>query len=725
MHLRISRVRSNRKLYEYVQIVDSYRRPSDGMPAHRVIANLGRLAPTDIENLRLTLEAARQGRRVVLAAPEQPVSASRSTPLANLRYLDVATLWELWCQLGLDELVRQAIPSGEADVPLHRVVAALAIQRCADPGSKLFATRWVPRTALPELLGFVPSSFNNTRVHRVLEELDGAGSALMARLAKSYEDRDGAFSALFLDVTDTWFVGRGPSMAEKAKTKEGRMESKIGIVLMCNQQGYPVRWEVVSGRTADSLSMTAMLRSVAALPWAQETPVVVDRAMGTTSVIRRMNETKLLFLTALVQTEFPTYAPSIPYQPFETMALNAAEDFQEQAERAARCAQDAGLQRVDETLFLLDLGRVEVPLDDEALTIQAAPNATALRAMQLCRQIRDLHASGTFTTLAQAGRSLGLRSGLTKKYLQLSKLHEDIQAELLRGRADNCSLKSLLRLTSIEDPMEQRREFERLLVSPGQNRPPGTQPQPEAPTTPPVSMTVRVVTYFNPEQFVEQRLHAQQVLRELEEFVQGLNLKLAQPGSRLKPENLQRQLGERLRRLQMIELFHIQLVQSQTADHEHVQIRLELDEANWIRRRRYDGFSLLVAHPLLTHTAEALCRLYRAKDAVEKDFQIIKSVVELRPVRHRNDAKVRAHVSLCMLALLLERSLNHRLRGTCSAAMALELMKSCCLNQYGRAEGKRTYVVTIPNEEQQRLLRRLRLTRLADDAAIAERIQPR
>ena len=207
--------------------------------------------------------------------------------------------------------------------------------------------------------------------------------------------------------------------------------------------------------------------------------------------------------------------------------------------------------------------------------------------------------------------------------------------------------------------------------------------------------------------------------------MQGLNLKLAQPGSRLKPENLQRQLGERLRRLQMIELFHIQLVQSQTADHEHVQIRLELDEANWIRRRRYDGFSLLVAHPLLTHTAEALCRLYRAKDAVEKDFQIIKSVVELRPVRHRNDAKVRAHVSLCMLALLLERSLNHRLRGTCSAAMALELMKSCCLNQYGRAEGKRTYVVTIPNEEQQRLLRRLRLTRLADDAAIAERIQPR
>jgi hypothetical protein len=29
----------------------------------------------------------------------------------------------------------------------------LTIQRCVDPGSKLYATRWLPETALVELLG--------------------------------------------------------------------------------------------------------------------------------------------------------------------------------------------------------------------------------------------------------------------------------------------------------------------------------------------------------------------------------------------------------------------------------------------------------------------------------------------------------------------------------------------------------------------------------------------
>jgi len=51
-----------------------------------------------------------------------------------------------------------------------------------------------------------------------------------------------------------------------------------------------------------------------------------------------------------------------------------------------------------------------------------------------------------------------------------------------------------------------------------------------------------------------------------------------------------------------------------------------------------------------------LCRTYRAKDAVETDFQVIKSLIKLRPVRHRTDAKVRAHVTLCMLALYVRGS---------------------------------------------------------------------
>jgi len=54
-------------------------------------------------------------------------------------------------------------------------------------------------------------------------------------------------------------------------------------------------------------------------------------------------------------------------------------------------------------------------------------------------------------------------------------------------------------------------------------------------------------------------------------------------------------------------------------------------------------------------------RLYRSKDKVEKDFHEIKDVLELRPVWHRTDAKDRAHVAVCVLAVALQRRMGLRL----------------------------------------------------------------
>jgi len=162
------------------------------------------------------------------------------------------------------------------------VIAALTLQRCVDPGSKLYAEQWFPTTALPELLGVDPTRFNNARLHRVLEQLDEATPELMRRLARHTHGR-GEFATLFLDVTDARFTGNGPDMAEKAKTKEGIVERKIGIVLLCNEHGYPLRWSVIPGRRADSVAMHDVFEDIRGLDWLGNTPVVCDRAMGTSA----------------------------------------------------------------------------------------------------------------------------------------------------------------------------------------------------------------------------------------------------------------------------------------------------------------------------------------------------------------------------------------------------------------------------------------------------------
>ena len=207
--------------------------------------------------------------------------------------------------------------------------------------------------------------------------------------------------------------------------------------------------------------------------------------------------------------------------------------------------------------------------------------------------------------------------------------------------------------------------------------------------------------------------------------VRKLNDRLARPKSRRTLRAIEHDLERLLRRHNLLDVFRVQVFEQHADDGTRCyQARVELNPKRWQRRRRHDGFTLLVAHPDVAHTAAEMSKLYRAKDAVEKDFQIIKSVVKLRPIWHRTDAKVRAHVTICMLALLLERTLEQRLDDR-SAVQALESLASCCLNRFEDGTGKSHYLVTHPDAEQRALLGQLQLEHLADDDDLTARLRPR
>jgi hypothetical protein len=693
MHLRLSRVTRNGRTSEYAQLVESYRRPSDGMPTHRVIAHLGVLSPKLIANLRAAIDAERKGKRVVVDR-ERPV-ASRAAPLPkileNLRYLDVATLLGLWNEWGLSTLLDEVMPVGDAGVSPASVVAALAIQRCVAPGSKLFAAQWFPRSALPELLSIAPASFNNTRIHRTLDDLDAAGATLMARLPRLYRERDGAFAALFLDVTDAWFVGHGPALAARGKTKEGLIRRKIGIVLLCNEHGYPLRWDVVPGAAPDGKTMTTMVEAIAKLGWVGEAPVVCDRAMGKTAQVRALASTGLRFLTALTVTEFGAYAEGLPHlgRVADADSLETVTGF--------------GMKKVDDTLYVADLGVVERADDTGAPAEDAAPRS----AMLVARQITEAVESGQSASFAAAARAFGISKGLAAKYCRLRKLDEDLQRAVLAGEADGCTLSELIALARMR-PDEQRTHF-RPLATPRRRR-----ATPARIADAPTAFQVRVLAYFNPERFADQRASARRRLEAIQAFVDELNAALASPRARRTRDSIVAAVDRELRSYDLLGAFVLNIVEEKHADRTRFTVTLTLDENDWARRRRYDGFTVLVAHPSVAGTAADLCRLYRAKDIVEKDFQTIKSVVELRPVRHRTDGKVRAHVTLCMLALLLQRTLEQRLG--ISAEAALEILEPCRLNRLAVGESV-LYQLTEPTAEQRDLLRGLKQAHLVDDEA--------
>jgi transposase len=684
VHIRIHRSKTaSGKQREYAQLVHSYRR-ADGMPTHRVLATLGPPDSLVVQNMRQALADARKGIR---SAPDPQRSALPTRPVSNLRYLDAAVLLELWKRLGLEALLEKLMPRGQAELAPSALVASLVIQRCLEPGSKRFASQWVPNTALPQLFGFDPDSFNNTRIHRVLEQLDEVSASVMAQLPKLYQQQTGSFKCLFLDVTDTWFVGQGPSYAQSAKTKEGMMRRKIGIVLLCNEDDLPIRWQVVEGKYCDAVVMTDMLRSVTGLSWADAVPVVMDRAVGQSARLQQLQALNVCFLTALCKPEFSSYAPHVPYDC--TRQLQVDDSNRQQTESmAAQCVQQAGLTRVDDDLFVLDLGIVQRGDVDQVATTKVQASDTLLPC---------------------------------------------IQQDILAGRAEGHSFESLCQIAKLPKD-KQRDAFDALLArAPARKKPKRTQVVTEQ-LDPPVQ--VRAVAYFNPQRFVDKRLRANLKLQRVQKKVQDIVLKANHNPNRTTVASLRLQVDRILNKESLLDVYSVDIRLNQHSN--GYEVCVEPDPTKWAAKCRYDGWSILVAHPTLTDkSASELCELYRAKDAVEKDVQVIKSFTELRPVRHRTDDKVGAHVTICMLALLLERTLHKLLscnvRGgqrraksteSLSAAAALELLEPCRLNCYAPTDGGQpAYLLTATKSEQWRILAGLTMTHLAQDEYLAELLE--
>jgi len=710
MHVRVSRVRRNGKHYEYAQLVESYRR-DDGMPAHRVVANLGTLTRDQVDNLKAALAASRRGERVAVAA--QPSRAPK--PQATLRYLELAVLLELWRQWKLDELLEQLLGTRTAAA----VACALTLHRCRDPQSKLHAVRWFPRTALPELLHLPAAKLNNTRLHRVLELLDQHGYALMKALPVRVAERQEQFVALYGDVTDTWFVGDGPELAERGKTKEGRYERKIGIALLCSNEGMPLRWDVIPGNEPDDQALTRMLASVRGLGWVGDTPVVCDRAVGKSATLRDLLDTGLRFLTALNSTEVSKYASTLPWKPVEDLSATSEEQLEQVARTAAERIEQGGMTAVDETLYVLDLGLVDCAVRET--TRAADVPATVQHALELARHMDDGVHSGRFTSQAAAAHALGLGESHAKKHRTLLRLPESIQAAVLHGKANRCSLSALVKLADIKDPEQQQDAFEQLVASARRNVQPRNAATRSTPPKP--APKLRCAAYFNPEIFARQRLQAERKLLQLHALVDELNERAKRPRSRLTPDAMRRNIEQKLLRQDLLTAFSIETGEDPTTGKPHLTMTLNPDE--WSRRRRYDGFTVLVGHSELPHSPETLCKLYRAKNTVEVDFHVIKSAVKVRPVRHHTDPKVRAHVTLCMLALLLNRTLAQRL-GTTTPEAALETLSTCAMHRWGTPSrtSRALYSLTHADADQCALLRKLRMIDLVDDGHLRARLEP-
>ena len=87
---------------------------------------------------------------------------------------------------------------------------------------------------------------------------------------------------------------------------------------------------------------------------------------------------------------------------------------------------------------------------------------------------------------------------------------------------------------------------------------------------------------------------------------------------------------------------------------------------------------------------------------MEHDFRDLKSFIELRPVRHRIEPRVRAHVFVCVLAKVvmtaLEKRLDARGERPFTVERALKILGRVQASAF-RASGRRLWVRTDLDDE--------------------------
>ena len=87
----------------------------------------------------------------------------------------------------------------------------------------------------------------------------------------------------------------------------------------------------------------------------------------------------------------------------------------------------------------------------------------------------------------------------------------------------------------------------------------------------------------------------------------------------------------------------------------------DIDQAALARARMMDGKLLLVTN-VTDLTSQEVVRRYKSLADIERGFRVLKSEIEIAPVFHRLPDRIKAHASICMLALILYRVMRQRLK---------------------------------------------------------------
>jgi len=216
---------------------------------------------------------------------------------------------------------------------------------------------------------------------------------------------------------------------------------------------------------------------------------------------------------------------------------------------------------------------------------------------------------------------------------------------------------------------------------------------------------------------VQERKDRQEKIASIKRYLDNRNKELSRGKNKRNVEVLREEVERYLEKRAAKKIIRFRLMSSGNT----YQIKYHTDEEGIKEASKLDGVWVIMSNVAEASPGE-LIDAYRNRMEIERTFHSLKSFVEIRPLYHHYEERIKAHVTVCVLGYLLNNTVMQLVRKRkdfeeLTAQSVYNYLRSCKLVELEAGSEKR-FKITTPTEQQVKLTRVLADENLLNESSV-------
>jgi transposase len=250
----------------------------NGKSTTRNIANLGNIERFSAQDIENLIDGL-----IKIFSLDKYVLRDDVEILESLEHGSILFWQTLWNELGLGRLLRQHVNTRKhaVQIAVEKYVEMMVIARCIRPSSKLKMTSWLDTTTYKVMKDYAQLDRDVNYFYRSMDYLlEMKESVELAIFERLRTLYSINVTLTFYDITSTFFYTENCPLGEHGYSRDKRPDcEQIVIGVVTSYEGYPIKHYVFEGDTTDVTTVKEVLKDLKQHYHIEQTVFVGDRGM--------------------------------------------------------------------------------------------------------------------------------------------------------------------------------------------------------------------------------------------------------------------------------------------------------------------------------------------------------------------------------------------------------------------------------------------------------------